>query len=216
MKFALDDLDSAVRYRLLTGLVVPRPVAWITTLNEDGSVNLAPYSFFNVLGNDPPIVAFGASEKTPGVRKDTATNILREKEFVVHLATPEQARLVQNSAAKFPYGASEVEALGLETLPSETIAVPRLAVATIALECTFETTVRIGESEVLFGRIRHLHASDDYFEADGLSLRPGSVRTIGRLQGPGWYCVTSDQFNLGRMPSPDALLPLAGELPRGR
>ncbi len=207
MKFALDDLDSSVRYRLLTGLVVPRPVAWIATLNESGSVNLAPYSFFNVLGNDPPIVAFGASEKAPGVRKDTATNILRTREFVVHLATPEQARLVQNSAAKFPYGASEVEALGLRTVASETVQVPRLEVARIALECTYETTVTIGESEVHFGRVRHLYAADDYFEADGRSLRPGSVRTIGRLQGPGWYCTTSEQFNLGPMPRPDALLP---------
>jgi flavin reductase (DIM6/NTAB) family NADH-FMN oxidoreductase RutF len=200
MQFDMEHLEEDARYRLLTALVIPRPIAWITTRNDDGSVNLAPYSFFNVLGNTPPIVAFGPSEKSDGVRKDTARNILERGDFVVHIADRELAEQVQKSAARLPYGVSEVEALGLNLMPSTTVATPRLKEAKVALECTFEKTVVLGDNEIFFGRVVTLHAPPSWFDGEG-RLVPGSPQAIGRLQGPGWYCTTSEQFNLGPMPS---------------
>jgi flavin reductase (DIM6/NTAB) family NADH-FMN oxidoreductase RutF len=211
MEFDLTALGESTRYRLLTGLVVPRPIAWITTLNENGTVNLAPYSFFNVLGNAPPLVAFGPSPKNGGGPKDTRRNIETEREFVVNLADRRIAEMVQKSAAALPYGTSEVEALGLTLTPSKKVRTPRLVESPVQLECRYWGTVLVEANEVVFGVVEYIHAPDDWFEADGLSLRPGSVQTIGRMQGPGRYCTTTDQFDLGRMPSADALLRETGE-----
>ena len=205
MDLNLDELTPNVRYKLLTALVIPRPIAWITTLNEDGSVNAAPYSFFNVLGNLPPLVAFGPGDRAPGQPKDTAVNAERRGEFVVNLIDRAGADALHRTSAPFPVGASEVDELGLVTLPSVAIATPRLELARVQLECRLAQKVEIGQNRVLFGIVLHMHVPDDWLDPTNFHVRPRVFEAVGRLQGPGTYCTTSDQFELGKFPTVEAI-----------
>jgi flavin reductase (DIM6/NTAB) family NADH-FMN oxidoreductase RutF len=206
MDIDLQSLRQNERYKLLTALVVPRPIAWITTLNEDGSVNAAPYSFFNVLGNLPPLVAFGPGERRDGTLKDTQRNIECRKNFVVNLVSERVADAMHRTAAPFPPGVSEVTALGLETEPSHSVETPRLAACKVHLECSYHSTVRIGENHVVFGLAQHIHARDGILDEKTLHMRPGAFDGVGRLQGPGWYCSTKDRFDLGSFPTVESAL----------
>lgn len=200
MEVHLADLSENVRYKLLTALIIPRPIAWITTMNLDDGVNAAPFSFFNVLGNDPPIVAFGPGRKTESSYKDTAENALREGEFTVGLVDKSGASQMHQTAAPFPTGMSEVSALGLETLASRRVRPPRLKLACISLECKLAHQLTLGENLVLFGTIEEMHVPDGWVEAGTYHIRPGVFEAVGRLQGPGMYCTTKDTFDLGRFP----------------
>src|SRR6202140_1179804 len=123
----LSDLGPHERYKLLCGVVVPRPIALVTTLDANGAVNAAPFSFFNVFSEDPPLVVLGLQNKADRTPKDTTRNIRRDGEFVVHMVDEALASAMNDCAIDFPSGNSEVEATGLATLPSIDIAVPRLA-----------------------------------------------------------------------------------------
>ncbi len=204
MDIDLTTLKQSARYKLLTSLVVPRPIAWITTLNEDCSVNAAPYSFFNVLGNRPPLIAFGPGDKPDGTPKDTPDNIARTGHFVVNLVHDRVADAMHRSAAPFPKGQSETTALKLELKPSTTISTPRIAACKVHLECEHHSTMKIEENRVVFGIVRHLHVRDGLVDAETLHIRPGAFEGVGRLQGPGWYCTTKDSFDLGPFPTVDA------------
>lgn len=207
MDIDLKSLKQGERYKLLTALVIPRPIAWITTLNEDDSINAAPFSFFNVLGNLPPLVAFGPGERRDGTLKDTHRNIERRKHFVINLVSERVADAMHRTAAPFPPGVSEVEALGLEVEPSHSIATPRLAACKVHLECTYHSTVTIEENHVLFGIVQHMHLRDGILDPTTLHMRPGAFDGIGRLQGPGWYCSTKDRFDLGSFPTAESAVP---------
>jgi flavin reductase (DIM6/NTAB) family NADH-FMN oxidoreductase RutF len=155
---ALAERSPSVAYHLLTALVVPRPIAWICTLNPGGGVNLAPFSFFNVVCADPPLVMVSIGRRE-GAPKDTARNLRRDPEFVVNLPTLAQALLVQESAADFPYGESELSALGLETLPSLLVGPPRVAGSHSQLECRVERWLELGNGPVdlFIGRVLEAH-----------------------------------------------------------
>src|SRR4029077_8253783 len=119
------DLDPQDRYKLLCGVVVPRPIALVTTLDENGKVNAAPFSFFNVFSEDPPLVVLGLQHRADHSPKDTTRNIHRSGQFVVHRVDEARAAAMSDCSIDFPSGNSEVEATGLETLPSIDVAVPR-------------------------------------------------------------------------------------------
>jgi flavin reductase (DIM6/NTAB) family NADH-FMN oxidoreductase RutF len=138
------ELDPHDRYKLLCGVVVPRPIALVTTTDENGSVNAAPFSFFNVFSEDPPLLVLGLQHKADFSPKDTTRNIQRSGQFVVHLVDEALAAAMNECAIDFPSGDSEVEATGLETLPSIDIAVPRLAAAPFALECRQHVALAFG------------------------------------------------------------------------
>ncbi len=200
------DLSSKVRYKLLTALVVPRPIAWVTTLNKDGSVNAAPYSFFNVMGNRPPIVALGPGDRPGGALKDTPQNIARQGEFVVNLVDLPAARAMHQTAAPFPAGTSEVEALSLATEPSTHVAPPRLQLSKVQLECRHWGTVSVEDNQVVFGVVEHLHIEDGLLDPETYQFTSKAFEGVGRLQGPGWYCTSADRFDLGGFPSVDDVL----------
>jgi len=202
MDIDLPGLSADRRYKLLTALVIPRPIAWITSRSASGLVNLAPYSFFNVLGNRPPVVAFGPGERSPGVPKDTARNVEESGEFVVNLVHPEAAKAMHQSAAAFPADVSEVEMLGLELTASSKIETPRLSITKVALECRHQQTVRVGDNRIVLGTIEHLYVEDGIIDAETLRMQQDSFVAVGRLQGPGVYCTTADLINLGPMPTP--------------
>jgi flavin reductase (DIM6/NTAB) family NADH-FMN oxidoreductase RutF len=204
MHIDMQSLTQGASYKLLTALVIPRPIAWVTTLNTNGSVNAAPYSFFNVLGNRPPLVAFGPGDKADGSMKDTPRNIARTSNFVVNLVHERVADAMHRSAAPFPEGTSELDELGLETKPSALIETPRIAACKVALECEHHSTIEIGQNRVVFGIVRNLYVRDGLLDPETFMIEPGAFDGIGRLQGPGWYCSSKDQFDLGPFPKPEA------------
>jgi flavin reductase (DIM6/NTAB) family NADH-FMN oxidoreductase RutF len=196
------ELSPNHRYKLLTALVVPRPIAWVTSLNPNGSVNAAPYSFFNVLGNRPPLVAIGTGDRPDGTLKDTPRNIEERKEFVVNLADRPFAELLHQSSAPFVAGESEVDALGIPTEPSTTLKTPRIKGCKVHLECELAEMHFVEQNRIVFGFIRHLHVEDGVIEPETFHVQPGAFEGIGRLQGPGWYCTSADRFDLGKFPAP--------------
>src|SRR5471032_2808288 len=113
MQLNLSELSPGKRYHILSSLVVPRPIAWITTLNEDGSVNAAPFSYFQLMGENPPLCVLGIGCRNDGSPKDTVSNIRRAREFVINLVTEENAELMNLCATDFPVGMSEVATLKL-------------------------------------------------------------------------------------------------------
>lgn len=200
MELDFTALSAGVRYKILTALVVPRPIAWVCSLNASGSVNLAPFSFFNVLGNAPPVVALGMGKRADGSPKDTRRNIEREGEFVVNLVDKAVSEIMHKTAAPFPVEVSEVETLGIATEPSTTLRTPRVSESKVQLECRYEQTVAIGENRIVLGSVHHLHVEDGLIDPISHHATPGAFNGVGRLQGPGWYCDSSTLFDLGPFP----------------
>jgi flavin reductase (DIM6/NTAB) family NADH-FMN oxidoreductase RutF len=190
-------LDRNSFYRLLTSTVVPRPIAWVSTSSRDGAVdNLAPHSFFTVACVSPPVIQF-----TSVGRKDSLRNIEDTGEFVVNLAPEHLFEQVNDTATDFPPGVSEFDAVGIAREPSRLVKPPRVAASPVALECELHSTVRLGDSTVVFGRVVHAAVSDAVM-ADGLPdvrrLRPlsrlgkdewgttGEVMEISRIRYEDW------------------------------
>jgi len=186
----LAERSPAAAYHLLTALVLPRPIAWITTLNADGSVNLAPFSFFNVVCADPPLLVVGIARRE-GRPKDTTLNLRDRPDFVVNLPTVAQAAQVQASGADFPFGESELTALGLATWPSRQVAAPRVAGCHSQLECRVERWLELGRGPVdlLIGRILEAHvlasALDERGRPDADRLQALARLASGRYAGLG-------------------------------
>lgn len=198
MEFDLTGKDARHSYKLLAGLVVPRPIAWVTTLNEDGSVNAAPFSFFNVLGTRPPIVGFAPGDRSPGVPKDTARNLRREGEFVVNLVDEANAEAMNLTSSEIGPGESEMVLAGLTTAPSSAIKVPRIAEAPVALECREWSTLEIGRNRLVIGLVERLNVNDGIVDPDSLLVNPDVYSPIGRMEVPSGYCRTEDRFNMSR------------------
>lgn len=176
-------LDPETAYRLITGVVVPRPIAWVTSLSGSGVVNLAPFSAFTFVAPKPPMLAISVGRKG-GIYKDTAQNILNNEEYVVHIADSSLMNAVHESSTEHPPDVSEVEELRLSTVPGERIKVPRLAAAPIAMECRFRQCLEFGEtrSRLIVGEVLVFHIRD------GL-LNNGKIETealdpIARIAGP--------------------------------
>jgi flavin reductase (DIM6/NTAB) family NADH-FMN oxidoreductase RutF len=153
--FSVEDPDVNP-YKLLTAVVVPRPIAWVSTLSPDGVVNLAPHSFYTVACARPPIVQFSSVG-----RKDTLRNVLATGEFVVNLAAAPLLEEVNNSSARFDPDESEVDALGIDTEPSLTVGPPRVSASPVAIECTLHSTTELGDSTVILGDVRMICVADD-------------------------------------------------------
>ena len=148
----LDELNRSEKYFLMTSTIVPRPVAVVGTLNEDGTDNLAPFSYFSGVSTEPPCLMFSITHSRSG-KKDTLVNIERNKEFVVHIAQADQAKEIEQAGETLPYGESEREKLGLTLTPSTWIKTPRVTEFKVALECTLEKLLDIGANTIVFGRI---------------------------------------------------------------
>lgn len=183
MKIDPAELGAEKAYRLLTGIVVPRPIAWVTSLSQAGTVNLAPFSAFTFVSPKPPMLAISVGRKS-GVYKDTARNILDREEYVIHIADSPLMSAVHESSAEHPPEVSEVEVLGLETTPSDHIAVPRLTAAPIAMECRFRQCLEFGDtrSRLIVGEVVAFHIKDDLL-ING-KIETESLDPIARIAGP--------------------------------
>lgn len=200
MEFDLENEHADRAYSLLASVIVPRPIALVTTLGPDGVVNAAPFSFFNLLGADPPILAVAPGDRADGTPKDTARNIRLQHEFVVNLVDEAMAEAMNRTAASLPYGVGELQGAGLTTLPSSLVKAPRIAESPISLECREWGTMQIGDNRVVIGLIKRLHAKDQHVDVSALRIRPETLSLIGRMAVPHWYCRTRDLFE---MPRPD-------------
>ncbi|MEJ1978798.1 MAG: flavin reductase family protein [Acetobacteraceae bacterium] len=153
MQFDFATLSAQDRYKLMVSTIVPRPIAWVVTQSAEGGVNAAPYSFFNALSGDPPIVVIGIGGRDDGGYKDTAANIRTAKQFVVNLVSEETAQAMVVTAIDFPPGVNEVVEAGLTTLASVKIGPPRIAESPVAFECeTFQTIALPGDRDLVLGR----------------------------------------------------------------
>jgi flavin reductase (DIM6/NTAB) family NADH-FMN oxidoreductase RutF len=183
-------------YKLLTNLVIPRPIAWITSLSDTGMVNLAPFSFFNAVGADPIYIVVSIGINEQGKLKDTGKNILSSREFVVNLVTEELFDAMNLSAADFPPEESELEAAQLTSAPSVLIKPPRVAAAQASLECRLHAAQKLGENTLIIGEVVMFHVADHLI---GPKMHVEHFAPIGRLGSPSAYCRTQDRFNVPRI-----------------
>lgn len=200
MQITLAELSPAQRYHITSSLVVPRPIAWVTTLNEDGSVNSAPFSYFQLLGENPPLCVLGIGRRDDGRPKDTLANVRRTREFVINLVTEENAELMNLCATAFPTGMSEVDALKLATESSTVVNPPRLAVSPASFEAREVQTLLIGQNQILMGELLVVHVRDEFIDPNTLRIDTNAMHVIGRLQGGGGgYTRTRDRFEIKRL-----------------
>lgn len=201
MEYDLTKLPYEDRYKLLNAIVVPRPIALITTLAPDGTVNAAPYSAFNVLTHDPPMVAVGVSSYPDGRLKDTGIYIRHNEEFVVNMVDEAIGQAMVDCSVDFPPGTDELAQARLTTVPSLQVAVPRIRESPVSLECRRRVTLSFGPlREIVIGEVVHVGIRDElmsnpekrYVATDRLGL-------IGRMHGPDWYIRTGDLFRLRRL-----------------
>jgi flavin reductase (DIM6/NTAB) family NADH-FMN oxidoreductase RutF len=203
VKFDVEKAKPREIYNLLIGLVAPRPIALITSMDENGGLNAAPFSAYNYLSIDPPIVGIGVANRPTDamVPKDTARNIRRTGEFVVNVVTEDIALQMNICATDFPVGISELEMANLETASSAVVKVPRIASAHAALECVEHTTLEIGRSRIILGRVVSIYIEEEYVDAAGPYVRAEQLHAIGRMNGLGSYVRTRDSFiNIPRIP----------------
>jgi flavin reductase (DIM6/NTAB) family NADH-FMN oxidoreductase RutF len=198
MELYLEGKHAQRAYQILASLVTPRPIAWVTTLGPDGVVNAAPFSFFNVLGANPPILGFCPGDRDDGTPKDTARNIRLSHEFVVNLVDEITAEAMNRTAASLPYGTSEIQSAGLTTAPSSVVKPPRIAESPASLECVEWGTLQIGGNRLIIGLVKRVHVRDELFDPRTERIRSELFHVIGRMASPNWYCRTSDRFEMKR------------------
>jgi len=177
------ELGAERIYRLMTGIVVPRPIAWVTSLSAKGVLNLAPFSAFTFVSQKPPMLAISIGRKA-GVWKDTAHNILDTGEYVIHIADTPLMQALHDSSVEHPPDVSEVEHLNLATVPSELIKVPRLAAPPVAMECRFRQCLEFGEakSRLIVGEVVMFHVRDGLVNNGKVETR--ELDPIARIGGP--------------------------------
>lgn len=180
-----EGLDAAAAYRLIVGCVVPRPVAWITTIDATGRVNAAPFSSYNYVATSPPMLAVNiAARAGDGAMKDTARNIRESGEFVVNVATEPTLEAMHRSAQEFPPEISEAEVLGIGLLPSRRVKPPRIAASPVQMECRLDQAITLGRgvNTLYIGEVVAFHLSSEIF--DGNRVDSARMRPVARLGGP--------------------------------
>lgn len=190
-----DALDTDTAYRLVVGCVVPRPIAWITSVDASGRVNVAPFSSYNYVATSPPMLAINIARRAgDGAVKDTAANITATGEFVVNVATEATMELMHQSAAEYPPEVSEAEVLGLRLLPSRHVRAPRIASSPVHMECRLERVVPLGRgiNTLYIGEIVAFHLARSVY--DGRRVDAAAMRPIARLGGP-YYAALGEIFH---------------------
>jgi len=195
MEIDFETLTEYQRYKLMASLIVPRPIALVTTLGVDGTVNAAPFSMFNMLGEEPPIVMVSINRLSEGALKDTAANILRTGEFVVHLPDEAMAEKMHRCGERLPPDISELAHVGLTPAPSTQVAPARIAEAPVAFECKLWETLETPSRHIFIGRVLHLHARDGLIDTERWRVRLQDYFPVGRF-GASFYVTTRDRFSL--------------------
>jgi flavin reductase (DIM6/NTAB) family NADH-FMN oxidoreductase RutF len=194
-----ESLPVRERYGLMIATILPRPIAWVSTISPEGITNLAPFSFFTGITANPFSVCFAPVNDRTGKRKDTLVNAEKTKQFVVNLANEDNAKLMNETSAAWPYGVSEFEKAGVTPLPSLKVKPPRVKESPIHMECELLQIVTLSDGplggNLVIGKVVHFHCDDKIW--NGGKVKHQDVRAIGRMEGM-WYTKTQDAFELPR------------------
>ena len=197
-------LDKQDRYKILCGLVIPRPIAWVTTLGTEGQVNAAPFSFFNVFSEDPPLVVLGLQTRGSGSLKDTTANVRRTGEFVVNMVSEAWAEQMNACSADYGPEVSEIAEAGLSLSPSASVRVPAIAEAPAAFECRRTMMINMGlERDLLVGEVLRARAAPGVIDPDRFHADLDAYRPLARLFGS-WYARLREPFTMVRPSTPPA------------
>lgn len=196
ISFDFTALTERERYRLMIGTIIPRPIALVTTVDEHGRINAAPFSFFNCLSADPPILALGVENHPDMSFKDTGHNIRMTEVFTVNIVSFAIAEAMHVCGAKYPRGVDELKEAGLTAMPGEKVASPWIAEAPAAFECRRHVTLELGKSrQIILGEIIFAHYRDGVVDPERLRVDPAEVDAIARLGGD--TCATiRDRFEM--------------------
>jgi flavin reductase (DIM6/NTAB) family NADH-FMN oxidoreductase RutF len=182
------NLEPRDIYRLMISVIVPRPIAWVSTQSPDGVLNAAPFSYFQALGGNPPMVMIAVGNRRTGEPKDTRRNIEATGEFVVNLVGEQNGPAMVRSSVDHPYGVSEFEQAGLTAVASEMVAPPRIGESRVAMECKLDRVLELAGSGVILGRIVLFHLDDELLDANG-HVDPLKLRPLGRLGGQNYASI---------------------------
>ena len=196
MDLELARLPVLERYKLLIGLVIPRPIAWVSTWSENGVANCAPFSFFNVISEEPPLCILSFNRRSDGAMKHTLKNIRRSGEFVVNLADEGTANAMHATSDEIPESESEFARSGLTPVPATMVKHPRIGEAAASLECRVERRIEFGpERELVIGEILLIHAGEGIIDPKTKRISEERYRPVGRLFASR-YCTTRQRFDL--------------------
>ena len=194
-----DQITSYQRYKLMASLIVPRPIALVTTLGANGVANAAPFSMFNMVGEDPPILMISINRLSDGRLKDTAANILHNGEFVVHMSDEPMAQKMHSCGESLPSDVSELTKVGLTPVPSHCVAPPRILESPVAFECVLHEKLETESRYVFIGRIKWLAARDGLIDTDAWRVNLRDYSPVARF-GASFYTRTTDRFSLTDQP----------------
>ncbi len=186
-------------YKLLIGSIIPRPIAFVTTLSEDGVLNGAPFSYFNIVSSNPPMLSLSI-QRSGGKQKDTARNIIKKREFVVHMVDEQNVEKINQTAANLPSYESEIELAELTQVESTHIAVPGVKQAKIRMECMLEHSLALGDKDqpgcdLLIGKVVQFHVENDLYENGRIDAR--GLAAVSRLAGAN-YAKIGEMFEIER------------------
>ncbi len=194
MEINLKELEQRHAHDLMTSAIIPRPIAWVTTISKEGKHNLAPFSFFTGVSWAPPVLAFSVVNRADGTLKDTVKNILEVPEFVVNIVSVDLLHAMESTAKPIPYGTDEVTLHDIHLLPSKTIAPQRIQESKVSFECTLERIVAVSEGpnagNLILGRIQIAHVQDDLLLNDR-EMDWSKLDALGRLSGSRYCTVRS-------------------------
>ena len=203
MKIDPRSLKKTESYFMLLGAINPRPIAWISTVGEDGTFNLAPYSFFQGISAKPPIICFSTTTKRDGGKKDTLLNIESGKDFVINTVPEDLAEKMNQTSAEYALGVDEFKEVGLRPIKSEIVKSPRVEESPVNLECQLRQVLQFGEDPdmgfLIIGDVVQIHVKDEYY-VDG-QIDGANIKNIGRLWGNA-YCRLTDVFEMNRPGTP--------------
>jgi flavin reductase (DIM6/NTAB) family NADH-FMN oxidoreductase RutF len=198
MELDFANLAAKDRYKLLVGFIIPRPIAFVTTVGLDGMANAAPFSFFNVFGEDPATVVLGIQMRPDGTMKDTTRNILDTGEYVINMVDEVIAEQMNVCAVDFPSGHSELDEAGLTLEPSRAVKPGRIAQSPVSFECRHMHSITFRpDRSLIIGEVVWMRARDDVIDPRTLRLRPESYHPVGRLYG-NMYARQSERFEMVR------------------
>jgi len=200
MQYAVKDLEPRERYKLLVSFVLPRPIAWVTTIGPTGVVNAAPFSFFNVFAEDPPLFMIAINRRPDGRLKDTWANIERTGELVINLTDEPLARAMHESSGDFPPDTGEPDYLGLKLAPSLDVKPPRLADAPWSMECRLWRVINVKDDrQLVIAEGLRFHVRDELWDAKAMRVRMERYHPIGRMFADR-YCRTDDRVEFPAAP----------------
>jgi len=200
MEFDMAALPKASRYKIMSACITPRPIAWVTSIAPAGHVNAAPFSFFNMMGDDPPTVVLGLLQHREQRPKDTAANIARTSEFVINLVDAAHAQAMNLTCIDAPPDVSEIDLADLHTSPSVTVAPPRIATAPASFECRTLHLIDTGpDQSVVIGEVLFAHVRDEFvIDPARLYIDAPAMQLIARMHGAGHYSRQTDLFHMDR------------------